>query len=120
MKTPKLHYTTPLLALLILTSPILAWPRFPDRPEEIPEAASSRSQIYRDAQRALDLGDWSGAEDLFSHIAEQGGSEADAALYWQAWAQHKNGRSAVAAQTLRKLESRYPDSSWIDDARALH
>ncbi len=119
MKKPKIHYTTHLIALLILTSPILAWPRFPDRPEEVPETASSRSQIYRDAQRALDLGDWSGAEDLFSHIAEQSGPEADAALYWQAWAQHKNGRSAVAAQTLRKLENRYPDSSWIDDARAL-
>ncbi len=119
MKSLQLPFTTLLVALLLSASPTLAWLGLPNPLYEATEGGSSRSDVYRDAQRALDLGDWRGAEDLFDHVAEESGPESDAALYWQAWAQHKSGRSSLALQTLTKLESRYPESSWIDDARAL-
>jgi HEAT repeat protein len=119
MKSIQLFLTTILVGLPLCASPTLAWLGLPNPLYEAAEGISSRSTAYRDAQRALDLGDWSGAEQRFGQIATESGPDSDAALYWQAWAQHKSGRSTLALQNLKILESRYPESSWIDDARAL-
>jgi predicted Zn-dependent protease len=59
------------------------------------------------------------AETLFGQVAKQAGGDADAALYWQAYAQLKRGRKSAALHTLETLTKTYPESSWIDDARAL-
>ena len=47
-----------------------------------------RSQAYLSAKDALDDGQWRRAAEMFDSIADERGSEADAALYWAAYALH--------------------------------
>jgi HEAT repeat protein len=83
------------------------------------EQDTGRSQAYRDAQQALSYERWAEAAAAFREIADAGSYESDAALYWQAYAEYKRQRAMEALQSLRQLQSAYPDSAWIDDARAL-
>jgi HEAT repeat protein len=104
---------------LLAASPLAAWMGInvswnPADPEE-----GGRSSAYREAQRALNNEDWEEAEALFTQVAEGGGSDTDAALYWKAYVQFKRERASLARQTLLQLEREFPQSSWIDDARAL-
>lgn len=82
-------------------------------------ADGPRSDRYREGQRALSEERWSDAHEAFAALAAAGGSEADAALYWQAWSESKLGRRADALGTLRELLAEFPESEWIDDARVL-
>jgi len=111
-----LTYTS--VVVLLVVSPILAWTGVVET-LAADQGMSARSDLYRDAQRAMDQKDWSAAEDLFGQAAKQRGEDADAALYWQAYAQYKRGRQNAALQTLVELQRTYPESSWIDDAKAL-
>jgi len=119
MRRPKSNSMQFLLIGILVATASVAWPRFPQRDYETADSGPARSESYRDAQEALDRGDWSEAVSLFGQIAEKGDSESDDALYWQAWAQHKLGRSTQALKTVELLESRYPSSAWLDEARAL-
>lgn len=76
-------------------------------------------ELYRAAQKDLDTGKWTEAAGKFGQVAQKGGPEADAALYWQAYAQRKAGRAKDALATVRRLASAHPKSPWLDDARAL-
>jgi len=81
--------------------------------------AAGRSELYQKGQQALSAGKYLDAADLFDRLAAQKGAEADAALYWKAYASAKAGRKGVALDAIRTLRSTYPDSSWDDDAAAL-
>jgi HEAT repeat protein len=81
--------------------------------------ANAKDELYRSGQKAIDEGRWSEAAAIFGKVAERGGPEADAGLYWKAYAQHRTGNGAAALATIRQLASDYPKSSWLDDARAL-
>jgi HEAT repeat protein len=83
------------------------------------EGGGGRSAAYRDGQRALDAGDWKGAAETFRRLAAEKGAEADAALYWQAYALGKDGRQTEALAALRELRASYPKSGWLDDGDAL-
>jgi hypothetical protein len=82
-------------------------------------ASFAKDELYRSGQKAIDEGRWSEAASIFGKVAERGGSEADAGLYWKAYAQHKAGNRSAALATIRELASTFPKSSWLDDARAL-
>jgi len=82
-------------------------------------ASFAKDELYRSGQAAIDEGRWSEAAAIFAKVAERGGPEADAGLYWKAYAQHKAGNRAAALATIRDLASTFPKSSWLDDARAL-
>lgn len=82
-------------------------------------AAFAKDELYRSGQKAIDEERWSEAASIFGQVAERGGPEADAGLYWKAYAQHKAGRISEALATIRQLASTHPKSSWLDDARAL-
>ena len=82
-------------------------------------AAFAKDDLYRSGQKAIDEGRWNEAASIFAKVAERGGPEADAGLYWKAYAQHKAGRASEALATIRQLASTFPKSSWLDDARAL-
>jgi HEAT repeat protein len=82
-------------------------------------ASFAKDDLYRSGQKAIDEGRWNEAASIFGKVAERGGPEADAGLYWQAYAQHKAGNRAAALATIRELASTFPKSSWLDDARAL-
>ena len=81
--------------------------------------ASAKDDLYRSGQHALDQGRWNEAASIFGKVAERGGPDADAGLYWKAYAQHKSGRGSDALATVRQLASSFPKSAWLDDARAL-
>jgi HEAT repeat protein len=82
-------------------------------------AKAPKDDLYRAARQDLDAGRFTAAIDKFGRAAQQGGKDADAALYWKAYAQNKAGRTSQALASLRQLGGTYPKSSWLDDARAL-
>jgi hypothetical protein len=49
----------------------------------------------------------------------RGGSRADGALYWKAYALNKLGRRDEALATIAELRKTYASSRWLDDAKAL-
>jgi hypothetical protein len=74
---------------------------------------------YTAGQAALDAARWAEAAARFAATAAKHGAEADAATYWQAYAEKRQGRKAEALALIARLQSDYPKSAWIDDARAL-
>src|SRR5688572_15665518 len=82
-------------------------------------AYAAKDDLYRSGQKAIDEGRWNEAVSIFGKVAEQGGSEADAGLYWKSYAQHRAGRGNDALATIRQLAASFPKSAWLDDARAL-
>lgn len=118
MKKLKFAGTYHVVVVLLVVSPLLAWSGVVETLTG-DQGMSSRSDLYRQAQRAMDQKDWAMAEDLYGQVAAEGGEDADAAFYWQAYAQYKRGRENAALRTLAELRRAYPESSWIDDAKAL-
>jgi HEAT repeat protein len=76
------------------------------------------NQAYERGRRALDRGSWQEAIEAFGLAAEDPGL-ADAGLYWQAYAYSKVPDAKRALELVASLESRFPKSTWRDDAQAL-
>ncbi len=74
---------------------------------------------YDDGQKALREQQWMEAAEHFEQAIQDDRDQADAALYWRAYALHKAGRNREAERELRKLERRFPDSSWVKEGQAL-
>lgn len=81
--------------------------------------ADDRSNAYNDGTRAINDGRWTDAAAIFSKIAAQQGDRADAALYWKAYAENKEGQQARALETCASLGQRYSNSRWIGECDAL-
>lgn len=79
----------------------------------------SAEALYKEGTAALDREEWDRAAEAFGESAALGGSRADAALYWRAYALNKRGRRDEALETLAELRRNHPKSRWIRDARAL-
>lgn len=74
---------------------------------------------YDEGQKALREQRWTDAADQFELVIDADSEQADAALYWKAYAYYKAGRRNEAERELRKLERAYPDSRWVKEARTL-
>jgi hypothetical protein len=74
---------------------------------------------YQKGLSALDGRQWDEAIDDFDASASRKGPNADAALYWKAYALNRAGRRGDALETVANLKKNYPSSRWIKDARAL-
>lgn len=110
MRTPLLYLFLGALLLIPAGLSLMPWPAL---------AEAEKDALYQEARKDLDAGRFNAAADKFGQSAAKGGKEADAALYWKAYAQKKGGKSAEALSTLRQLASTYPKSGWQDDAKAL-
>jgi len=80
--------------------------------------------LYRAAREALTRREFRQAADLFSRIASQypKSGYAPDALYWQAFALYRVGRTAQlreARDALRRQRERFPDAATKGDAAAL-
>jgi HEAT repeat protein len=92
----------------------------------IPEARSFQAREagkndsdYQKGLDALDAHNWDQAIGLFRQSASRKGSNADAALYWLAYAQSHAGERENALATIRQLRQTYASSRWVNDAKAL-
>lgn len=74
---------------------------------------------YERGTRALDKRQWDEAAQHFSEVVNLGGTKADGALYWKAYALAKLGRSSEALATLDTLAQAHARSRWLNDAKAL-
>jgi hypothetical protein len=75
--------------------------------------------LYADGIRAINEGRWKDAEKLFDTLGAQHHEYADGALYWEAYAQNKQGQVKTALETCDKLRHDFPASTWIDECGAL-
>jgi HEAT repeat protein len=75
---------------------------------------------YRAGTRAIDQHDYEGAIKDLDPVINAKSKHSDAALYWKAYAQLKMGHSEGALATLTALNRLYPNSSWLNDAKALN
>lgn len=74
---------------------------------------------YDEGQKALREQDWMEAAKQFEQAVKTDEEQADAAMYWRSYALYKAGRSKEAERGLRRLERKYPESSWLKEAQAL-
>ena len=67
------------------------------------------SSNYDRGQQALDQSRWDRAVTAFDRVIEMKGPKADAALYWKAYAQNKQGQRAEALGTIGELTKDVPE-----------
>ncbi|MFL6447027.1 MAG: HEAT repeat domain-containing protein [Bryobacteraceae bacterium] len=78
-----------------------------------------RDREYQRGLSALDAHRWDRAIESFQAVADRKGSDADAALYWKAYAQSRAANRQDALSTIGELRREYPSSRWLSDAQAL-
>lgn len=83
------------------------------------QAKTQAEAAYQKAMSQIDQSHWDAALKQFRQIAAQYKDKADAAMYWEAYAQSKLGQVGPALTTLAKFKSTYPSSRWLNDAQAL-
>jgi len=108
-----------LRSIALLVALLAAVPTHAEARYASAEPGEKKSEAYREGQEALEDEEWDEASEIFARIAAKKGSEAEAAMYWKAYADWKLQRNKESLETLRKLASTYPDGPWLDDAKAL-
>lgn len=74
---------------------------------------------YRSGQGAIDRRDFETAIKRFDRVMNDKSPRADGAMYWKAYSLYKLGRKPEAQTVLSDLEKQFPQSRWLNDARAL-
>jgi hypothetical protein len=94
-----------------------------DREQEKKDQEQERiehlQELYDDGREALDDDKFQEAEQKFTELAKLNGSQTDAALYWKAYAENRQGKRDTALATIAELKRRYPQSRWKKDGEAL-
>lgn len=80
---------------------------------------SADSGLYSLGTIAINESRWADAVTLFTKVAAEHGDHAAGALYWKAYAENRQGQSALALESCNQLRQAYAGSSWIDDCGAL-
>jgi outer membrane protein assembly factor BamD (BamD/ComL family) len=76
-------------------------------------------QLYESATDALNDGKYEAAINGFQEVVKLHGRRADAAMYWNAYALNKDGQKEKALVMIGQLRKYYPNSKWLQQARAL-
>src|SRR5277367_6915408 len=82
-------------------------------------AKPKEDALYSEGTRAINDAHWAQAEAIFTNIAQQHGARAEAALYWAAYAENKQGNATRALEICSQLREAYPHGSWIKECGAL-
>jgi HEAT repeat protein len=82
-------------------------------------AQSKEDTLYSEGTRAINDGQWAQAKSIFSNVASQHGARAEAALYWEAYAENKQGNAARALEICAELRHTYPQGNWVKECSAL-
>jgi TolA-binding protein len=91
----------------------------PRGPKGFKLSMGSGERKYQHALEHLDARRWEDALPELDEVIEAKGERADAALYWKAYALHKEGRRADALAALERLRKEHVKSRWLSEARAL-
>lgn len=75
--------------------------------------------LYDQGTAALDQARYARAQEAFAAAVALKGSRIDGALYWKAFALYKLAEMQAALGTLQELQTSFPDSRWLKEARAL-
>ncbi|MGP8244238.1 MAG: HEAT repeat domain-containing protein [Bryobacteraceae bacterium] len=81
--------------------------------------SGSEDGLYDAGQRALDNQRYDEALNDFKEVVSRAGSRADGALYWEAYTLNKMARRDEATAAIATLRKNYPNSRWLEDAKAL-
>jgi HEAT repeats len=94
-----------------------------DREEEKRDREQERlerlSELYDDGREDLDDDHYEKAEAKFDQLAQLNGPQTDAALYWKAYAENRQGKRDTALATIAEFKRRFPQSRWLKDTSAL-
>lgn len=87
----------------------------------IAEPGGPDQELYNQGRSLIFEESWTKARSVFENLARRypASGYLDDALYWTAFSLYEESRPEMAYQTLRSLVSRYPESPWNEDARAL-
>jgi len=85
----------------------------------VPAWCAKEDALYSEGTRAINDGRWVQAETIFDNIAQQHGERAEAALYWKAYAENKEGKQTQALETCSQLRQAFPHGKWINECGAL-
>jgi HEAT repeat protein len=83
------------------------------------ERMDRMQELYDEGREALDQDEFQEAERSFTELVKLNGPQTDAALYWTAYAQNREGKKEAALGTIAELKKRYPQSRWKKDGEAL-
>jgi HEAT repeat protein len=83
------------------------------------EERERQQELYEQGREALDEDHYDRAASAFAELAKRNSPQTDAALYWEAYAQNRQGKRDAALATLAELKHRFPQSRWQKDASAL-
>jgi TolA-binding protein len=90
-----------------------------EKKEEEQDRAERLQELYDDGREALDDGQYGVAAKKFAELYQLKGPQSDAALYWLAYAENKQGKRAAALAAIADLKKSYQQSRWAKDAAAL-
>jgi thioredoxin-like negative regulator of GroEL len=117
MNTKTLLFAT--LVLALSAAPPILYAESPLAALDDNTAQSKEDALYSDGTRAINDGRWAQAETIFNNIVQQHGARAEAALYWKAYAENKQGNATRALETCSELRRAYPHGSWANECGAL-
>jgi HEAT repeat protein len=87
--------------------------------EDNAAAQAKEDALYSDGTRAINDAHWAQAESIFQNLASQHGVREEAALYWEAYAENKQGNAARALEICAELRDAHPHGKWVKECSAL-
>lgn len=79
----------------------------------------SEDGMYQNGLRDIDNHQYEQALSEFNMVVSRAGTRSEGALYWKAYVLNKLGRASDAQAAIESLRKSYPNSRWLDDAKAL-
>jgi HEAT repeat protein len=117
MNTKSLLFATLLIALSAPPA-LSAESSFP-LADDNAAAQSKEDTLYSEGTRAINDAHWAQAGSIFRNLASQHGARAEAALYWEAYAENKQGNAARALEICAELRHAFPQGNWVKECSAL-
>ncbi|MBI3281102.1 MAG: HEAT repeat domain-containing protein [Acidobacteria bacterium] len=94
-------------------------PHAPLQRDRVPRFARDEDRSYSRGTSYLDRRQWEKAAEAFQAVIDGKGQRADGAYYWKAYALYKLGRTSEAEAAIAELQKSFPNSRWLNDAKAL-
>jgi len=111
------------LAMLVTAGGMLAQPTpvpaIAPHPTPSPKIVWASGDMYRSGVRLIDERQHEKAVMVFDQVIRDRTPRAEGALYWKAYALRRLGKNSEALGSLKELETSYPASRWMNDAKAL-